>query len=209
MASISADTQQNQGLEHPARLREYIRAIDGCLDRRLAVPTLIKEVGGLTRDLVADTAWVPAAWRVPSKESYARHLLHRDPRNRYVCLSLVWLPGQGTPVHDHRCWGIMGILENQLEVVNYERLDDGSRPGYAELNETDGFDSCQGATSYILPPFQEIHRIGNRTDRPAVSFHIYGRDIDEVNVFDLTTRTVQSMRIKYYATHCGQQDFII
>ena len=209
MTAIQAETRTDAGAERPRSLTEYIAAIDQCLERKLAAPALIKEVSQLTRRLVASSAWVPPAWRIGTPDHYARHLLHRDPRNRYVCLSLVWMPGQGTPVHDHRCWGIMGILENQLEVVNYERLDDGSRPGYAELNETDGFDSCQGATCYILPPYQEIHRIGNRTDRPSISFHIYGRDIDEVNVFDLERRTVQSMRIKYYATHCGQQDFII
>jgi predicted metal-dependent enzyme (double-stranded beta helix superfamily) len=69
--------------------------------------------------------------------------------------------------------------------------------------------SAPGSTSYLLPPYQEIHAIGNNTDRTTVSVHVYGRDIDEVNVFDPIVRTVRPMRIKYYNPDCGGPDFAI
>ena len=61
----------------------------------------------------------------------------------------------------------------------------------------------------MLPPYQEIHRIGNPTDRPSISLHVYGRDLDEVNVYDLTSRKVNPMRIKYYSPDCSGTEFII
>jgi predicted metal-dependent enzyme (double-stranded beta helix superfamily) len=136
-------------------------------------------------------------------------LLHKDPKNRFVILSLVWMPGQGTPIHDHACWGAMGLIENSLEEVCYDRLDDGSRPGFAELKETRGTDVGKGSVAYLLPPYEEIHRIGNTTGKPTVSLHIYGRDLDEINVFDQATGKVSPMRIKYYSTDCGEHPFVI
>jgi predicted metal-dependent enzyme (double-stranded beta helix superfamily) len=189
--------------------RAYVEAVERCLDRRPALPVLIKELSALTKQLVKEPSWLPDQFREPCADNYARHLLHRDLHNRFVVLALVWQPGQGTPIHDHRCWGLMGMVQNQLEIVNYERLDDGSRPGHAELRETDGIDACAGATAYILPPYQEIHKIGNTTDQTSISIHIYGRDIDEVSVFDLEQRTVSTMRIKYYGDQCGEQNFAI
>ena len=119
------------------------------------------------------------------------------------------MPGQATPVHDHSCWGVMGVLENSLEEIGYDRLDDGSRPGFAELQPSRGSNVAQGSVAYLLPPYEEIHRIANVGDQPTVSIHVYGRDLDEVNVFDTETSKVTPMRIKYYSPECGTQPFII
>ena len=43
----------------------------------------------------------------------------------------------------------------------------------------------------------------------ASSLHVYGRDLDEVNVFDQVSGKVSPMRIKYYSPVCGEQPFVI
>lgn len=201
------------GTTHEVRgtggLARFVQALEELLDRHPAMPVTIKEVSGHLFRLLEDGSWLPERCRQPRQDTYARHLLHKDRQNRFVVLSLVWLPGQGTPIHDHSCWGVMGLLENSLEEVGYERLDDGSRPGHAELRELTGRQVSKGSTSYLLPPYQEIHSIGNNTDRPTVSIHVYGRDIDEVNVFEPISRTVRPMRIKYYSAECGDAEFAI
>ena len=63
--------------------------------------------------------------------------------------------------------------------------------------------------AYLLPPYDEIHRIGNTTGKPSVSLHVYGRDLDTVNVFDAVTGKVSPMRIKYYSPECGKAPFVI
>lgn len=197
----------------PARsgydLDRFVREVEGILARRLSVPTTIKEVSALMGPLIRDISWLPQEYRTPIHDSYARYLVHRDRTNRFVVLSLVWLPGQSTPIHDHSTWGVMGIVDNELEEVGYERLDDGSREGFAELRETRGRMVGAGSVSYVLPPFEEIHRIGNPTSRPSLSLHVYGRDLDEVNVFDTVSNKVSPMRIKYYNPVSSACDFII
>lgn len=187
----------------------YVHDVEALLDRRPSMPVSVREVSELTRRLVATPDWLAEEHRQALDDRYARYLLHRDPANRFVVLSLVWLPGQSTPIHDHSCWGVMGLIEGQLEEVHYDRLDDGSRPEYAELVEAGGHAVAPGSVSYVLPPYREIHRIGNPTDGRAISIHVYGRDLDEVNVFDPVTRKVSPMRIKYYNIECGDVPFII
>lgn len=190
-------------------LPAFVSEVENILDRHPSMPVKVKEVSSLVQRLVADGSWLEEQWRQPREDSYARYLLHRDRLNRFVVLSLVWLPGQATPIHNHGCWGVMGILENALEEVDYERLDDGSIPDRAELREINGRLVSNGSTSYVLPPYQEIHRIGNPTQKPTLSIHVYGRDIDEVRVFDLVTKKVSTMRIKYYGAGLDCCDFVI
>jgi predicted metal-dependent enzyme (double-stranded beta helix superfamily) len=195
--------------EHDYGLDAFARDVGAVLDRRPAMPIIIREVSGLTKRLVADDRWLAERCRVASDDSYTRHLLHRDPRNRFIVLSLVWQPGQATPVHDHSCWGVMGLLENSLEECCYDRLDDGSRPDFAELAQSRGTEVGKGSVAYLLPPYEEIHQISNVSGKPTISVHVYGRDLDEVNVFDPVTGKVSPMRIKYYSPEVGTQPFII
>jgi predicted metal-dependent enzyme (double-stranded beta helix superfamily) len=190
-------------------MADYVHDVGAILARRPAMPVIIREVSHLTKRLVADDRWLEERYRVAAKDNYCRYLLHRDSRNRFIVLSLVWMPGQATPIHDHSCWGVMGVLENSLEEIGYDRMDDGSRADHAELQQARGADVGSGSVAYLLPPYEEIHRIANVTQRPTVSIHIYGRDLDEVNVFDPVTGKVSPMRIKYYSPECIDQPFII
>ena len=190
-------------------LQDYVHDIGAVLDRRPAMPVIIREVSAFTKRLCADDRWLDERHRTASADHYTRHLLHKEPNNRFIVLSLVWLPGQATPIHDHSCWGVMGLIENSLEEVCFDRLDDGSRKDFADLQQSRGSDVGKGSVAYLLPPYEEIHRIGNNTGKPTVSLHVYGRDLDEVNVFDANTGKVSPMRIKYYSPECGNQPFII
>lgn len=190
-------------------LQDYVADVGRVLTRRPALPVIVREVSQFTRRLCASDRWLDEQYRQGGTNHYSRHLLHRDPQNRFMVLSLVWMPGQATPVHDHSCWGVMGVLENSLEETTYDRLDDGSRPEYAELQQSRGADVGPGSVSWLLPPYEEIHRIDNNTGKPTISIHVYGRDLDEVKVFDQATGKVSAMRIKYYSPECADQPFII
>lgn len=190
-------------------LHDYIHSIEEVLDRRPSNKIIIREVSLATKRLCADDRWLEERFRVGSADCYTRHLLHRDANNRFVVLALVWQPGQATPIHDHSCWGVMGILQNSLEEICFDRLDDGKRPDFAELEQSRGTDVGRGSVAYLLPPFEEIHRIGNTSNAPTISLHVYGRDLDEVNVFDQVTGKVSPMRIKYYSPECGKAPFVI
>ena len=190
-------------------MQGYVRDLDALLLRHPSMPALVEAVGARTRSLIAESSWLAPEFRAACDENYARYLLYRDPKNRFVVLSLVWKPGQATPIHDHSCWGIMGMVQGSLEVVNYDRLDDGSEPNRARLREADTVMVEELDTGAVLPPWNEIHLIGNRSREVAISLHIYGRDLDVFNVFDAVTGRVSPMRIKYYNVDRCTPDYVI
>ena len=186
-------------------LKQYVQAIEQVLDSHASNRAIIREVSKATKDMCLDDRWLAEQHRLGDPDSYTRHLLHKDPRSRFIVLSLVWQPGQMTAIHDHDCWGVMGIVNNRLEEICYDRVDDRSRPGYCELEERRGMDVSKGRVSYLLPPHEEIHKIGNVSDKPTISLHVYGRDLDVINVFDAETGEISQKRIDYPEANGGKK----
>ena len=129
-------------------------------------------------------------------QHYARHLVYIDRRRRFVVMSGVWQPGQGTPVHDHGTWGVMGIHSGELRLTNYLRLDDRKKAGHAELRESTGMWCGPGSVSYVLPPNEEIHKV-ECVDKATISIHVYGRDIIECNMYDLEKKSYRPSEPEY------------
>lgn len=152
----------------------------------------------LTRFLAAGTlpeAYCRAATdrRDTAQQGFTLYHLHRGPQDCFNIMVAIWPTGGTTGVHDHAGkWVVEGVYRNTLHTVRYRRLDDGSRPGYAELRETAVLDLHPGDVGHVLSPDQDIHDFINTTDAPVVSVHIYGGDIsrETLNHFDPAAKTV-------------------
>src|SRR5208283_6028718 len=108
---------------------------------------------------------------------YARNLVYDAPDGSLSLYTLVWLPGQWTPVHDHGSWGVVGVLEGVLEERNYVRLlpDAGADEGI-RLARGGVILLGRGAVTSFVPNPDHIHVTGVAPGRPtAVSLHLYGR----------------------------------
>ncbi|MBI4231467.1 MAG: cysteine dioxygenase family protein [Planctomycetes bacterium] len=141
--------------------------------------------------LLAEPDVVPTRLMKPLPDRYRRNLLHRDAQNRFVVMALVWGKGQFTPVHDHGAFSVVGVYRNRLEITNYMRTDDRKREGRATLAATVRNVGRPGSVFHVVPPSEEIHTVGNSYPEAAVSIHVYGREIEWVNVFDLAAGTVR------------------
>ncbi|HXX95102.1 MAG TPA: cysteine dioxygenase family protein [Planctomycetota bacterium] len=157
----------------------------------------IRKIHRKMRLLLSGDEFLPEAAKKPDPRQYARHLLHEDPKKRFVVVSLVWGPRQGTPIHDHSTWGVAGILSNELRIVNYDRLDDGAKPGRAELREASSITAPTGTVIYVLPPNDEIHLLENPTETITITLHVYGKQITECNRYDLAAKTYSPWKLSY------------
>jgi predicted metal-dependent enzyme (double-stranded beta helix superfamily) len=94
----------------------------------------------------------------------------------------VWPPGTGTRIHDHSSWGAYCCVVGSVLEERYERLDDGSRPEHAHLKKVWQLSwSREDGASTVLPGDEGIHRVGNPDDTLAISVHLYGPRIGEVD----------------------------
>ena len=125
-----------------------------------------------------------------SVAGYTRNLVYDAPDASLSLYSIVWLPGQWTPVHDHGSWGVVGVLEGVLEERSYVRLspDRGADEGI-DLVRGGAVLLRQGAVTSFVPNPDHIHVTGVPEERPrAVSLHLYGRTMSDFNVYDVAAR---------------------
>jgi predicted metal-dependent enzyme (double-stranded beta helix superfamily) len=120
-------------------------------------------------EAAADPALLTPTQREASIGSYRRHLLAADPHGRYAIAALVWLPGQASPVHAHQTWCGYVVLDGTLSETVY----DWNAPLQRAI-ETRTHARASGAVSFARAGRKGIHRLGNASDAPAVSLHIYG-----------------------------------
>lgn len=112
--------------------------------------------------------------RVSSDDGYRQHVVHVHAEGRYSLVALVWQPGQATPIHDHRCWCVVGVLEGQEEELRYRLVE---HHGGQALVLTGTEQHGPGTISSLVPPDENIHLVSNCSDEVAVSLHVYGDDI--------------------------------
>src|SRR5512144_2308200 len=78
-------------------------------------------------------------WREPrhcepdAEQGFGVHLLHEETDHTLAVFAASWMPGRGTPPHDHGTWAIVVGVDGPEVNRFYARDDDRSRPGYAEL----------------------------------------------------------------------------
>ena len=130
---------------------------------------------------------------------YARNLVYNAPDGSLSLYTLVWLPGQWTPVHDHGSWGVVGVLEGVLEERSYVRLsaDRGADEGI-ELARGGVILLGRGAVTSFVPNPDHIHETGVPANRPrAVSLHLYGRMMNTFNTYDVAAGTRRRVDLEH------------
>jgi predicted metal-dependent enzyme (double-stranded beta helix superfamily) len=146
------------------------------LTMRQAVPFL----GRLTRE-PAFRAWIPLLLERESEGWYVAHR-REAPDGSYSLQVFVWPPGSRTLVHDHCSWGAYRCALGTIFEERYERLDDATQQGRARLRKAWERAWREGdGTSTVLPYEGGIHRIGNPGEKTAISVHLYGPRISEID----------------------------
>jgi len=111
-------------------------------------------------------------------------------------ICVVWAAGSGAPVHNHNGWALEGVISGMERNRNYARLDDGSEPWRARLEEVEPSVVRAGETTALDLPPNDIHAVeipGCKT----LAIHVYGNDLYKQwrYLFDLETGEVKPYRM--------------
>ncbi len=127
----------------------------------------------------------------------AVYRISEDSDHRYALYASVGAAGKSVPPHNHTTWAvIVGVYGDELNRF-YERTDDASKEGYAELKETGSFVVQHGNGVVFLP--DDIHAISTDDSESTVHLHMYGLALDHLHerlVFDQVGKTVNTMSIR-------------
>ena len=106
----------------------------------------------LLERLVLDPALKAHSASWPSTEGRKNLLLYVDPDHHFVINGVVRVPGRTGSVHDHAdAWVLYGVLDGSESLERFDRVDDGSRSGYAEVKLASVTTGTQGKVDLVAP----------------------------------------------------------
>jgi predicted metal-dependent enzyme (double-stranded beta helix superfamily) len=106
----------------------------------------------LLQRLVMDDTLKAHSANWPSTEGRKNLLLYVDPDYAFVVNGVVRVPGRTGSVHDHAdAWVLYGVLDGTESLERFERIDDGSRPGFADIKLASVTTGSQGKVDLVAP----------------------------------------------------------
>ena len=147
---------------------------------------------------ILSTHLVDEKYLRPAPDRPASYLVYRPADRSYSVVSMVWGAGQKFPIHDHLSWGLIGVYSQSIREERFDRLDDGSKEGYAAIEQTGITDFSEGqileeGLLFDANTRSDIHRILNPAEKPAVSIHILASDLGmkHRNQYDQASNTIK------------------
>ena len=178
-------------------LEEFVHEMSRLVDEQPDQETLFDRGSAHLERLINSPDAVPEEYSIPMPgKNHGTYLLHYGD-NGLLVTSVVWGPGDHIGPHDHRTWGMIGVVGNGITETRFRRVDDRDREDYAVLERDRETLVTPGDISLLIPDVDEIHQMDNHTDRPTVEIHVYGNDLRglERSSFNLETG-----EIKHFAT---------
>ncbi|NQU61697.1 MAG: cysteine dioxygenase family protein [Rhodospirillales bacterium] len=137
---------------------------------------------------LAKDGWMkPELYETDEEQGFGAHLLHEEDDHSLAVFAVAWAPQNGTPPHDHGTWAIVAGVDGTERNIKYNRLDDRSKPDYAELEERCSFTASAGEVICLKP--KGIHLVWNDNDVVTVSLHTYGRHFNHTGRSSFNTET--------------------
>lgn len=158
-------------------LADYIQDLRTITSATHDPEEIIARVGPLAERAALSKEWLqPQHYACDPEQGFGVHLLHEESDHTLAVFAIAWLPGRGAPPHNHGTWAVVSGVDGLETNVFWKRVDDGSRPGYAEIQRNGEKLFTSGEVVAFLP--HEIHSVVNETDVVTVSLHTYGKHLN-------------------------------
>ena len=169
--------------------------------RRITLETvnedeIFNQVGPLAKRLADDGSWIEDRFYKPDEETgFSAFLLHEEKDHSLAVLAASWTPGMGVGPHDHGTWAVVVGVEGDERNIRYKRLDDRSKPDYAELEVKE--ESIAGPGDLVCIRNGGIHAVRNDSDQVTLSLHTYGKHINYTIrcQYDVEARTAAEFKV--------------
>jgi predicted metal-dependent enzyme (double-stranded beta helix superfamily) len=139
---------------------------------------------------LADPRCLNQVYRADDEPAAKAGLLYEDPDYGFAVWASVQAPGTYHAPHDHGpTWAVYGVYAGKVDTGLYERTDDGSREGYAEVREIQRVMAQHGDVACM--PKGIAHETLSADEKPALNLIIRGLKTYWQHVYDPAARTVK------------------
>jgi predicted metal-dependent enzyme (double-stranded beta helix superfamily) len=181
----------------PYDLRRFVADLRRISRAAASERELLAAVRPLAREFALQKTWLePRHFEGNPEQGFGVTVLHEEPDHTLAVFAVNWLPGRGTPPHDHGTWAVVVGVEGPERNLFFERTDDCSRPGHAELKQVG--DKVFGPGDVLALPSGAIHTVVNESSQTSLSIHVYGKHVNHTNrsQFDPEARTETAFQLQ-------------
>ena len=151
----------------------FARTVQALVGRGLDERALTAAVQTELSALLAAGFELPESKTRPDPDRYVMYPLHVASDGSFSIASAVWNVGQGTPVHGHETWGVVGIYAGVEVETRYEKPTTPDLPLVVDGND----EWAAGQVTVCCTTDDDVHQVRCGGDRPVVGIHVYGADI--------------------------------
>ena len=137
-------------------LQSFIRDMDRIILEESSPAKIVAEAKPLLAMLLRQPDCIEPKFKKRGATAYGRYMLHRAPQ--FNVTAVVWGPGDNAKAHNHDTWGLVGVVQNEIQETRFRRRDDRSKPDYADLEVTAVWKNTAGMVSCLVPPDDDIHQ---------------------------------------------------
>lgn len=121
--------------------------------------------------------WSPEKYLPPAgDQKQVRYLIHQEPDQTYALYLNAMLGGKKSDPHNHDSWACIASIQGTETNHLFDRLDDGTKPGYAELKLRETIQVSPGTSVALLAG--DIHSIEVSGHEPVWQLHFYGLAVE-------------------------------
>jgi 3-mercaptopropionate dioxygenase len=167
---VNADPLQEAAMAYT--LEQFVADLDRITRAESDATVITDRVAPLLSQLVKNPDAIPAQYRRSPDGQRGRYMLHRAPQ--FNVTAVLWRPGDRAGAHNHETWGVIGVVDNEIEETRYRVTETGGER--ASLERVSVKRHGPGAISRLVPG-DEVHAMANPTQRDTLEIHVYGRDL--------------------------------
>ncbi|MEM7334893.1 MAG: cysteine dioxygenase family protein [Chloroflexota bacterium] len=197
-------------LEAP-ELKTFIDKVNEIRTTAESPESAVAQIRPYFATLLNDPNWLPEKYQLPAEGESGMGgktgmwLLYRSGDGGLAFSALVLAPGTKTPVHNHLAWGLVGLYKGLQSEVVFDRTDDGSKEGFADLAVKETNELTPG-DFYELMPENDIHQVETTSEFTSVSLHLLGNDNGCIwrNRFDPDDQAIAPFKSGWLNTECRE-----
>src|SRR3970282_1683213 len=98
-------------------LKQFVDDLDAITAKEGDPAVITAKAAPLLARLCLNPDAIPAECRRAPAGQRGRYMLHRAPR--FNVTSVIWRPGDEAGSHDHETWGLVGVVDNEIQETRY------------------------------------------------------------------------------------------